>query len=85
MGAFANEVPRKPSTIYVRGLTRYMKIQNPGRSFGVEMILSMKVSKTYEILSYPGSTYPQKAYIIIKRRVTMTPPTSSLCSPAITR
>lgn len=48
IGAFARDVPKKPSTTYVKGLTLYMKIQKPGRSPGPARILermSVKCTK----------------------------------------
>jgi hypothetical protein len=83
MDAFANEVPKNPSTMYVRGLTRYMKIQNRAIWLGEERILEGQL--VHDVMgSDPVQSYPQNAYIMMNMRLMITPPSPSLSSPTIT-
>jgi len=71
----ATAVTSIPSTKYVNGETRYMKIQNPGRfSAGCK---TLKVS-SFTCTTERGETYPQKIRDMEKAKLAKLPAFSAV-------
>ena len=78
----ARPVESMPSTRYVNGETRYMKIQNPGRAVGLARTLEFLLVMDLNVAE-ASETYPQKINVKEKSSWAMFPAVSAVSMPAI--